>query len=830
MAKRLVITQPNTGKLWLLDPDIPQITEFDPQPPSSPSQLWADDTGRIIAWGGGQHMHYDPGTGLWTSLGSISQVWDYDGADYSNVWAISGDANEVEHFDGASWTQDTVLSSNRMLQVSVCGTGLDEVFVAALNHVWFRTGGAIGSGVWVDRRAQLLTDTGIDISASVPDCEGVWAVSKNEVYWLINQGNNSFGHWIVKWNGSGFSIVSSTSVRSYGVSDTSFDAVSSSQMFWMQADPSWGQYRFMLFNGTNIVRQTVEHNMPNGCKLIAETASQWWAVGRYSSPNRIAVWQGDGSQNGWTLFHTHTVGTSVTGDAGVALWESSFPPEVQNQNPAPGSTGNRGDGPIYLEVVDADNNLDASTVRITVNGQLAWSGGSAAPGWSGTRVVVTRGYGYTFTPDNPLPVGTVTVGVYAEDAEGNILDTSYTFEVGTFVDSVEGDLTERGGHQLTLNGLFAVDVGLEITLAGRPCYGGANKRYSPSSDDGVTVEFASPPLSEAGYKTLEVTGPGVSASFQMTVFERTWNQTELETRRNHPPWAALGARRLEDEDLISGPEITEELEMPSPRVEYNDPSTVDVELPFGALGQPVTYKLQDGQTYQFLGGESCDLDSGGVNGLDTGTKANNTWYHLYLVVSGGVLKPIFSANDPGTGPDGHSNYLPIMLVFNGNGGAIAPFDVDGAWVRYRNLRDMPLLWVLVAASPSTSSWLTTDLSDSSGWVYAPGYTLSPENFPGMDMTVVDAIYLTGCLDEDSGSSILFVRGGTTTPTEDPYEQAGPGLYLNGNEFASAHGAHAVNSTRKIAVPDGNLYMWFDDDSDNLDLVLRVAAFRHKYRW
>jgi hypothetical protein len=268
--------------------------------------------------------------------------------------------------------------------------------------------------------------------------------------------------------------------------------------------------------------------------------------------------------------------------------------------------------------------------------------------------------------------------------------------------------------------------------------------------------------------------------------------------------------------------------MPSPRVLYNDDNLVDVELPFAALGNDVSHKMQDGESYPFSGGMQCSLEASGVLGLDTGSRANNTWYHLYLVVDSGVLKPVWSANDPGTGPVGvGTNFLPIHMSFNGNTGVIAPFDYEGAWCHFRTLNAMPAIMEKSSWSPADNQWDPIDLSDSSGWLLDNG--IDPTNFPGIDMSVVDVVEVTGNFDEDADIGLVFLRGGDGTPTEVPgYEAV---VYArNGHAFALVAGADSTHSTFRIPVPDGNVYYQFREESNSIDIGLRVRAFRHKYRF
>jgi hypothetical protein len=230
-------------------------------------------------------------------------------------------------------------------------------------------------------------------------------------------------------------------------------------------------------------------------------------------------------------------------------------PVVQNQNPAPSSTGKRGDGDIYAEVYDSDGDLDPDTVQFWANGIPAWSGSSAAQGWSGSRGTITNGYSYTFTPDNPLPaLETITIRVYAEDDASNVLDTTYTYDTSAFLDSLDKMVFSAvGGEALVAAGLFpltasATHLGPLGTTSDPTCYGGQGNGYSPTSEDGVTLEFASPPLAKGASNTLTVKYGSTELQIgSIKAVERWWPGALHVMRRNFEPWKALGARRLDHE-------------------------------------------------------------------------------------------------------------------------------------------------------------------------------------------------------------------------------------------------------------------------------------------
>lgn len=165
---------------------------------------------------------------------------------------------------------------------------------------------------------------------------------------------------------------------------------------------------------------------------------------------------------------------------------------------------------------------------------------------------MTDGYGYSFTPENPIASGsTITIRVYAVDELGNVLDTTYTFDTGIFLDALTGRVSERGGDLILAEGLFPRGEALEVTLDGEPCYGGQGKGYSPSSDDGTTLEVAAPPIATLGAsKTFEIVSLAGTLQGQIAVVERAWHKAEFESRVSHPPWLALGPRRLDLEPPV----------------------------------------------------------------------------------------------------------------------------------------------------------------------------------------------------------------------------------------------------------------------------------------
>lgn len=145
---------------------------------------------------------------------------------------------------------------------------------------------------------------------------------------------------------------------------------------------------------------------------------------------------------------------------GTLQGDISSPPSLSDESPASGTSGWQPDVGVSLTVSDIDGDLATDTVRITVNGQLAYRGLLPMPGWSSVPIMTTDGQGYSFvlTPAMPFEPGSQVVEVYAEDDVGNALDTSYSFDTSDFIEfSGEPELDDPAtGLDLRLDG--AMDI------------------------------------------------------------------------------------------------------------------------------------------------------------------------------------------------------------------------------------------------------------------------------------------------------------------------------------------------------------------------------------
>lgn len=81
-----------------------------------------------------------------------------------------------------------------------------------------------------------------------------------------------------------------------------------------------------------------------------------------------------------------------------------------------------------------------------------------------------------------------------------------------------------------------------------------------------------------------------------------------------------------------------------------------------------TGKCLDSTGKRFISNTSiltCDLEASGENGLDTGVKANNTWYYVYIIEKqDGTKASLLSLSTTPTLPTGYIYYRRIGVVQN----------------------------------------------------------------------------------------------------------------------------------------------------------------------
>lgn len=362
------------------------------------------------------------------------------------------------HWNGSSWTEYDMGQ----------GADLRAHGVAALrtDYVWF-------AGMKVNtnnpNNARILRWNGssfqnFSIPSEAAELLDIWVFDENLAFAVGETDGNPGDSLILGWDGVSWSTVfrGATSRRFNGVWGSAADDV------WaIGADTIFNKYAY-YWNGLSWADRSatvVVNRSMNKCDG-ANTSNIWEVstsigvgyIRKWNGASWVQQWAGGGSSgltgvfavdssvvyvagvggrimrtiNGGSSWSTLVSGTASPISAIGGFWDFD-PPYLQNQNPAALQTEVVVDTNIDLEVVDDFSGVDDSTVIITINGTIAWTGDAQQPGFSITKSVASpNGYKYEINPDAVFNAGSfVTVEVYAEDFQTvpsvNVMNTFYQF-------------------------------------------------------------------------------------------------------------------------------------------------------------------------------------------------------------------------------------------------------------------------------------------------------------------------------------------------------------------------------------------------------------------
>ncbi len=206
-----------------------------------------------------------------------------------------------------------------------------------------------------------------------------------------------------------------------------------------------------------------------------------------------------------------------------------------------------------------------ATETFTIEGSTPLTPGQVSVWTSGDL-----GANYAHADTRTLAIAPTALGVYGLKGDPSFTldcDVSYV-RVTRFgnpaVGSVVGPdgtarVSSKGGELLTAALVSSVGfAGLPMqayfgplgTAADPPCYFGQGLGYTGASADGLTVQVTAPPTTKTAAAKLTIVVDGNTLVSPATeVVERTWPAAQFTMRRNFPPWAGVGARRLTLEDL-----------------------------------------------------------------------------------------------------------------------------------------------------------------------------------------------------------------------------------------------------------------------------------------
>lgn len=451
MSEAILGVRRADGKIYQLNESTWAWVEFPSQPLSAglASGLWGGPGNTIWAHNGvstvslSRYQYYDGAT--WSEVvgpdvvaGTTIPRVIHGNEDGTIVYAALSDLGgngEVHKWTAATGWQ-RVVSGWRAGCIWCDSTG---------QYVWATSGeGSFDQNIryssdygasWTNKMAQLISDMGASIGNN-PRGAGVWGLSPTEVYvdtgWALG-GPTGAGGLVAKWNGSSFVLVSE----------------SSTYQTLLECD-LWTDGTAIITSGQT--SSLVMLRNVSGSMNVAFSAANHYGIEGRGVMGREGVIVGVLEAGGGQIdIHKYSTDDGVTwnditvpwtpgqdiGIQGMTLygWVIDTPPYLSDQSPAPGTTHLQPNTPVLVAIRDEQGDLVLSSVRIYLNGTLAWKGGNRLGGFYGDIEAVTSDAGYLFelTPAEWFEPGVQTVRVVAEDEAALALDETYTFATVAYV-------------------------------------------------------------------------------------------------------------------------------------------------------------------------------------------------------------------------------------------------------------------------------------------------------------------------------------------------------------------------------------------------------------
>lgn len=108
-------------------------------------------------------------------------------------------------------------------------------------------------------------------------------------------------------------------------------------------------------------------------------------------------------------------------------------PYISYRHPTQGDTGVSVWHEVNIDIVDDGSGVNAASMVIIIDGDVAWTGDTAQPGFTGsTKTTISGGFRYYIVHDLPFTVDyDVVVSVLCQDMKGNVYNSSYSFHTET---------------------------------------------------------------------------------------------------------------------------------------------------------------------------------------------------------------------------------------------------------------------------------------------------------------------------------------------------------------------------------------------------------------
>jgi hypothetical protein len=335
-------------------------------------------------------------------------------------------------------------------------------------------------------------------------------------------------------------------------------------------------------------------------------------------------------------------------------------------------------------------------------------------------------------------------GTEGIDAEEHTLLANFSASLASTWEHVDNG----GGDEMTCTVTVNQDERVLVIFQGRVERGGANSLFQLRvTDNGTPIDTPatahSQDLTNANMSFCRVTDPLAAGSHTF----------ELELNHSRTDGYVYAGSVFQVVRIKGGYVQAENV----PILQWNsgDLDVINI-VPGPGADSELRVTLNDGIRRKSSSSLSVDLDVSGLGGLDTGSQASSTWYHVYLVPDSidGLLNAVASVTDPDSGgPTGYDVWRWIGSVRNNGSSNIRMFwQIGNRFYSEADDSDSELV-LLSASSPTTGSWVN----------------LSTALAAAVPTAVADKALVRGYLDGDPGQvSALRVEPGNPpgfTPSE-----------------------------------------------------------------
>ncbi|MBT8430098.1 MAG: hypothetical protein KJN79_09330 [Gammaproteobacteria bacterium] len=455
------------------------------------------------------------GAGIWG--GPLRTIWAHNGQD-------SGDVPAAKYlfFDGSAWSEHTspTIPSNQPPR-AIHGNADGSIVYAAGNSYVHK----FASGVW-------------SAVSTAFSCNAIWCDPTGQYVWA-STGSNSIWYsgdygatWNDVWSQIPIDLDANWRVPWFDLPwvDPNSGSFFTGAVWGLDSGDVYCSISFKYAPFLTYTMASIIKHDSGGWHEVCQRVGYPLAARDYlgigdGPPSRLGATPGM-----WSDGINHYAGSLSGGGVDMQAWRAIPHPSFESTTEQIVSSG---DVAGFLSVPDGRCIMGLEDVAV-IAADNSTSGQSAHVFFSDD--------GFDSYTDMTLPWATSQNG----------LQCLTVFGAGVGVEALQGGpITERGGHLLTAVGAFPTGEDFAITIDGEPCYGGQGFGYSPRSLDGTTIEFVSPPVALGAQKVVDIATTSGSLIASVDVIERSWGSAEHEAHRDHPPWAAVGKRILDLEDLIS---------------------------------------------------------------------------------------------------------------------------------------------------------------------------------------------------------------------------------------------------------------------------------------